>query len=374
MPKFKLRLALALALGLAIFASQGLANTPATTSNQAVILLYHHISSRTPPSTSTSLHNFLQHLEYLEQEGFEVWPLERIANQIKRRRPLPNKTAAITFDDAYVSVYETALPYLQERNLPFTIFVNARQVERKHPLYMSWQQLKEAKAAGATIANHGYEHLYQLRKLKLETPTGLEEESEADWLARVEANISNNQKILEKQLGKLPKLFAHPYGEYNQQIEDLLRKQGYVGFGQQSGPASPYSSIYALPRFSASGPYADLTNLRVKLESLALPVVSTQPASRVLDGTDKKPSLELILAPGDYRINQLRCYGPGSQILNVKAVQQPDKQIRVNITSRHQLEAGRPRYNCTAPHQTENRYYWFTFQWVLPNEDGSWPR
>lgn len=368
----KLMMACVLLLALALSSQAVLAKK--TTSNQAIILLYHHIGDRTPPSTSTKLYTFLQHLDYLEKEGFEVWPLDRVAQHLRRKRPLPAKTAVLTFDSAYISVYEVALPYLKERNLPFTVFVNGEMIEKKHPLHLSWEQLKEMQAAGAIIANQGYSRLHQVRKFSTKDEFGnVIEETEEDWLARVEENITKNQQLLEQKLGKVPKLFAHPYGEFVPEIEQLVRKLGYVGFGQQAGPANTYGSLFALPRISASGSNAGLTGLRVKLESLALPVVASNPASGLLTGEDVRPNLDLTIASADYRISQLRCYGPEGQLLNVKAVQR-GAQIHASISAKYQLKPGRPTYNCTVPHATQNRYYWHSFQWLLPTEDGKWPR
>lgn len=330
----------------------------------ASILMYHHVSERTPPSTSTSPDLLRQHLDLLEQEGFQVWPLERIVRHLQRRQPLPDKIAALTFDDGFISVYEAALPLLQERQLPFTIFVNANSVNGKHPLYMTWAQLQEAQQAGASIANHGLTHNHMIRKQ--------EDETDAAWLARISHEIDANQAEIQRHLGSAPKILAYPYGEYNPDILRLVRQKGYVAFGQQSGPASFYMNLTALPRYAAAGTSAEVSSLRTKLLALPFPLVSEEPASPVLDGSERRPSLQLVLQAGDYRLNQLRCYGPDAQLLDVTTKQLPDTNWKIEVNSSKDLPAGRPRYNCTAPHTSENRYFWFTRQWLMPHADGSW--
>jgi len=330
----------------------------------AAIIMYHHISTQTPPSTSTSPDDFIKHLDSLEENGFEIWSLDRIAQQIKRRRPLPDKIAAITFDDGYISVYEEALPILKERKLPFTIFINADPVNEKRPLYMSWEQLKEAQEAGGIIANHTLSHPHLNRKLENETT--------ADWLKRVEYEITANQQEIIQHLGDAPKLFAYPYGEYTPEVQKLVKKMGYIAFGQQSGAASPYSSITALPRFAANGTSANPSSLRTKLHSLPFPVISEEPLSTVLDGSNRRPSLKLTLMAGDYRLKQLRCYGPNSDLLKVDSKALEDGRVQITVNADKDLHTGRPRYNCTAPHKTQNRYFWFTRQWLMPEADGSW--
>ncbi len=330
----------------------------------ATVLMYHHISTSTPPSTSTSPADFIKHLDMLKADGFQVWPLERVVQHLKRRRPMPDKTAVITFDDGYISVYEEALPILKDRQLPFTIFVNADLINANHPLYMNWAQLKEAQKTGGLIANHTLSHAYLIRKL--------DDENNVDWLARVRHEIDGNQQEIIKNLGSAPKIFAYPYGEYNAEVQKLVQQMGYVAFGQQSGAANPYSGLLALPRYAANGSSANPSSLNAKLSALPFPLVSEEPTSTVLNGNDRRPSLVLTMLPGDYRLKQLRCYGPDAQLLNIKTKQLADGNLRITIDSDKDLAVGRPRYNCTAPHLTDNRYFWFTRQWLMPKVDGSW--
>ncbi|NLW05039.1 MAG: polysaccharide deacetylase family protein [Pseudomonadaceae bacterium] len=347
---------------LAVFAAK--AEEAPTVYNHATVLMYHHISTNTPPSTSTSPSDFIKHLDLLKKDGFQVWPLERVIQHLKRRRPMPDKVAVITFDDGYISVYEEALPILKDRELPFAIFVNADLVNANHPLYMNWAQLKEAQQAGGIIANHTLSHAYLIRKL--------ENENDTDWLERVRHEIEGNQQELIKNLGNVPKIFAYPYGEYTPEIQKLVQQMGYVAFGQQSGAANPYTGLFALPRYAANGTSANPSSLRTKLHALPFPLVNEQPASTVLDGKNRRPTLTLTLSPGDYLIKQFRCYGPDAQLLKLSSKTLADGNLEITINSDKDIHIGRPRYNCTAPHAKENRYFWFTRQWLMPYADGSW--
>ncbi len=335
------------------------------------ILMYHHISSDTPRSTSTDAETFTQHLDLLDKLGFQVWSLEKIADHLKANKPFPDKVAALTFDDAYISVYKTAMPIMQARKLPFTIFVNATPVNQGNKLFMSWDQLRDARKKGATIANHGLEHDHMIRQ-----QAG---ESDEAWLARMKHQITENQRQLEQQLGTseknpLPKLFAYPYGEFNPQLEALLAERGYLAFGQQSGPASGFTSLQGIPRYAANGIYANPKTLRTKLLALPFPVIAEEPRSGVLGADQRSPVLMLTLAKGDYRLDQLRCYGPAGEVLKVDSQPQADGSVTLRVATQKTLPAGRHRYNCTAPHRTESRWFWYSRQWMLPKTDGRWYR
>jgi peptidoglycan/xylan/chitin deacetylase (PgdA/CDA1 family) len=70
----------------------------ASNADNAVILLYHHVSSTTPASTSVTPTVFEQHLQYLA-DGYNVISLEQAVKALKAGQLLPERTVVITFDD-----------------------------------------------------------------------------------------------------------------------------------------------------------------------------------------------------------------------------------------------------------------------------------
>ena len=69
-----------------------------------VILLYHHVDVNTPAITSISPDQFDKHLAIIEKEGFRVLSLDTlIDNALNGDADV--KEVAITFDDAYISIY-----------------------------------------------------------------------------------------------------------------------------------------------------------------------------------------------------------------------------------------------------------------------------
>ncbi|MCD8475624.1 MAG: hypothetical protein LRY40_03090 [Shewanella fodinae] len=74
----------------------------------AIILQYHHVSETTPKVTSVTPVQFKQQMQYLADNGFRVVPLADVVQAIKSKQELPAKTVAITFDDGYRSIFDTA--------------------------------------------------------------------------------------------------------------------------------------------------------------------------------------------------------------------------------------------------------------------------
>ena len=258
-------------------------------SSHAVILQYHHVSTTTPAVTSISPEQFVEHLEYLNKEGFSVWSLPKIIEYLQTDQQIPDKTVAITFDDAFTSIYDNAFPVLKKYNMPFTVFVATDPVDRRFGKIMNWKQLREMAASGATLANHTRTHSHVVERKQGKT--------EAVWLNRVRADIEYTQKRLKEETGQDVRYFAWPYGESVPVLRQMLKDMGYIGFGQQSGPVSPASDMANLPRFAISGNYTSISALRNRIYSLPMPLASESPDSPLI--TDNNPPvLRVELTPG----------------------------------------------------------------------------
>ena len=325
--------------------------------SSAVALQYHHVDIGTPSITSISPTDFSAHLQYLDDKNFNILPLNEIIDALANGKELPSKAIAITFDDAYISIYTEAYPLLMSKNLPFTIFV-ATDLVGSSKRYLNWQQLAEMSERGALIANHTQSHLHLLRLLK--------GESSHEWQLRIIQEITGAQLEIEKHLGEGPKLFAYPYGEYSLELMALVADLGYTGFGQQSGAMGVNSNFLALPRFPMAGIYADLKSFKTKSNTLAMPIRSINIES-LLEPGNFKPSLELNFTDGNWRTTELTCYGPGSE-LNIQAINATTFQARPETD----VPIGRSRYNCTMPSNEPGRYFWYSQPWIRKQDDGSW--
>lgn len=317
---------------------------------QAVVLQYHHVSTTTPPVTSISTADLRVHLQYLQDEGFSVLRLEDVVTALQQGKALPDRSAVLTFDDGYRSVYEEAFPLLQEFGFPFTVFVTAGLVTSNGKLYASWEQLRKMGQHGATLANHTVTHPYLVNRA--------EGQSEVDWLAWVRSEIEVAEAQILAETGQSHKLLAYPYGEYDNAIQALVRELGYVGIGQHSGPINGSSDFTALPRFPFSGIYASMNTFPTKVQSLAFNVAIVAPQSLVTD--EVSPSAELQFT-GAYRFDALNCFD-NNQPMQVTPL---DESGRYRVSTQVVNEARRFRYNCTAP-GPEGRYYWFAIPFLNP--------
>lgn len=322
-----------------------------------VVLQYHHVDTETPRITSTSPDEFRSHMAYLKSQDFVIWPLPRLVETVRRGEPTPPRVAAITFDDAYDSIYSTAFPILQEYGWPFTIFVATEPVIQDKPGYLNWAELKAMEDAGATIANHTHTHLHLLRRQS-------DDESDAEWLKRIGDDITTAQALLKENLDDAPKLFAYPYGEYDPAVIDLIERLGFVGFGQQSGAIGPDLRFSILPRFPFGGVYNNLEPFKTKVMTLPMPI-ETVIVNPMIDD-DLTPSITLTFTQQDLRLHQLVCYTPGGGTAELER-----DGLAVKVINDKPVPVGRSRYNCTMP-ATDGRFYWFSQLWIRKRDDGTW--
>ena len=326
----------------------------ATHASSAVILQYHHISNDTPRSTSVTINEFNYHLNWLEDNGFTVLPLLQVINTLRDGRQLPSsRVAVITFDDAYRSICDTAWPILKARHLPFTLFVSTSTLSYESPTQCSWPTLQKIHKSGLmTIGNHSHYHAHLLELAK---------NSDAQiWKKEVISRITMSQQIIDSKLGPQEKIFAYPYGEFNNELKSIVRNLGYISFGQHSGAVGVDSDFYALPRFPLSGKFADITLLPEKLLSLPFPATLNLSKDNPIQFKSKEnpPTLSLeIIKPITHKV---RCFlGNG---IEINAEKEGDS---VHVFSRDALPVGRSRYNCTFESNEKGRFYWVSHQWII---------
>lgn len=327
-----------------------------------VVLQYHHISTTTPAATSISPERFAAHLLWLKEQNFQVWSMPQFLAHWRAGKTLPDKTAVITFDDGYTSIFTTAWPLLKQYGWPFTVFINSQHHDEKNSQYMTWDQLKTLAQAGVVFGNHSVSHPHMVRY----NPG----ENSRLWRTRMEREITHAQKRIDAELGAQPRVFAYPFGEYNRELQNMLHKLDYIAFGQQSGPVAAFDDSQALPRFPFGGSYGDAKDFALKAGSLPMPIS----AAEISDAKGKR--LQDPLLPQELDPVYLHLQGEAAFLRRVQcffggeatASQWQGSTLRVH--NLQPIPAGRSRFNCTAPER--GRFYWLSVMVMKKKGDGSW--
>ena len=173
-----------------------------------VILYYHDI----PPA---SREQFAHQMDKLTRRATVVGP-------DWRGGPIKGRVCAVTFDDAFVSVVDNALPELEKRQLPCTIFVPvgalgaapAWTMETNYApdeVVADQEQLKSLTSPLVTLGGHTLTHPF-LSRLPREA-------------ARVELEESRTR--LSALTGYDVRTMSFPYGDYDQEVLTMCRAAGY---------------------------------------------------------------------------------------------------------------------------------------------------
>ena len=171
---------------------------------ECIILYYHAIAPEHRARFSRQMDHLLHYAKPARIDGNT--PLERGV-----------RYAAVTFDDGYESVAAQALPELEARGIPATIFV-ASELAGKKPGWqgypeqcMSFDQLRSLPANLITMGSHTKSHPF------------LPDISENE--ARQE--LSESKARLEQERGRPITLFSFPYGGFNDRLVGWCREAGY---------------------------------------------------------------------------------------------------------------------------------------------------
>lgn len=318
---------------------------------EAVCFVYHRFDDDRYPSTNISASDFKAHLQYLKDHDYSVMSLGQALDYLKKPGE-KTKVAVITIDDGYKSFYESGWPLLKEFGYPATLFINTSTVGSGS--YMNWKELKRVQESGIEIGNHTDSHRYFLNVPKQQRYKIFAKE------------IQKSQRLLKQHLGREPVLFAYPYGEFDPEMMEEVKKAGFVAAAaQNSGVIAGGINKYALPRFPMSGGYVELDKFAEKANMHAFRIAGKNPESNIIPDAGVPPELVISFEQRNLKIDQLQCFvqrGKCDLVLD-----RDDKGlITLKIKAEAPLKSRRTLYTITAPSET-GEWHWYSHLWINPD-------
>jgi len=322
------------------------AAAPVIAAESAVIVMYHRFGENTHPSTNIRIDQFEAHLAELAKPKYTVLPLPEIVARLRAKNPLPERTVGISIDDAFVSVYREAYPRLNKAGLPFTLFVATEPLDRRVGGYMSWDQIRELKQAGATIGSQTQTHLHMAK-------------SSPD---RNRSELETSNRRFREELGEAPTIIAYPYGEYSLAVGQVAKETGFtVGFGQHSGVLHSDADMLYLPRFAMNENFGGESRFRMVVNALPIKVGEVSPQDPMLGPENNPPILGFtVLGDAAKRLSQLACYASGQGKARLERL-----GSRVEVRLDTAFSPGRTRINCTMLTRS-GRWRWYGLQFYVP--------
>jgi peptidoglycan/xylan/chitin deacetylase (PgdA/CDA1 family) len=215
--------------------------------------MYHDVAAQRPGVSggrehfSVSRASFEAQLDQLADLGYRACSVEQAAAQ-----PGTPSTVAISFDDGDAGQYQRGFPALARRGMGATFFITTDWVGR--PGYVSWDGLREMKAAGMSIQSHSRSHPFL-------------SELGGDALRR---ELVDSRVALDAQLGQQTQSLALPGGDPPRaRLRRLLAETGY--------------SVIATSRWGVNQPAAGTAPVWVKRCTVSGDLSATQ-FRRIVEG------------------------------------------------------------------------------------------
>jgi peptidoglycan/xylan/chitin deacetylase (PgdA/CDA1 family) len=231
---------------------------------EALVLCYHAVSDTWPADLAVAPGVLERQLRSLLEDGFRG----TIFTEAVTARPA-GKTLAVTFDDAFRSVREHALPVLDRLGLPGTVFVPTAHAggrpmawpgidhwvggEHERELDgMTWDELRELAEHGWEVGSHSRTHPHL---------TQLADDALADELRR-------SREECERELGRPCVSLAYPYGDQDERVVRAASDAGYVAAAALPARPARGSEPLAWPRIGIYRGDGELA-FRLKVSPLA---------------------------------------------------------------------------------------------------------
>lgn len=166
------------------------------------------------PCDWMALDKFKQKIIALRNQGYQFISLTKAYYHLKKDYFRRKKYAVLTFDDGYKSLKEV-LPWLEEQQIPVTLFINGKYLDGKSYRVTSKEQFLTSDELYALISplieigHHGWEH------------KSVKEMTEEELIDSLQKNI----EILSSHPRYIP-FWAYTYGIHDQNSDVTLSKNG----------------------------------------------------------------------------------------------------------------------------------------------------
>lgn len=213
------------------------------------VLMYHSIGNGygNPDGNVLPENVFYNAIKFLD-EMFDVVDLPSVIQDQPTQDA--KKKVALTFDDAYLDFYESALPVLREYDVPATLFVISECIGQAgpadvtsapgEPSFMTATQLQEvADGDLVTIGNHTKTH------------RDLAANEDEDTLHE---EILGGKRALESRFGTTVDRFCYPGGKFNDRCAKYVEQSHSLAVTVRRGLVSANQDPYRIPRIDGNQP------------------------------------------------------------------------------------------------------------------------
>ena len=313
-----------------------------------ISIMYHRFNESKYPSTNIQLDVFKNQLEIIESENIQFIHPKDFGKKINQNKN--ERKVLLTIDDGLLSFYQNAWPILRDKEIPFILFVNTREVGAFN--YMNWDQILELhKNENVEIGNHSHSHEYLV-----------EENKEV-----IKNDILKSINIFETKLGWNSDFFSYPFGEYSNEFKKIIKDLGFkYAFGQHSGVIDGTKDYWELPRFPINEKYGDVKRFKTLMRTLPFKYKSIIPEDKYLLQSKNPPTVEINFLENIRNLKNINCFSnEGNKWRNSEISFKEKNLLEIRIAEKFIGERG--RINCSLK-ESDGFWRWLGIQYVVSDE------
>jgi len=193
------------------------------------VLCYHKVSNRfcwegtwtTPDRIFATVDRLLERdYRFLDIHSY-LDAIDTMEGTASAASPAARRDLLLTFDDGYGELYDTVLPGLDARGVPFHVFLVTDYAGRTNEwdlslgrrpfVHLDWGQVENMASHGVTFGSHGATHGDLTRM-------------DSD---EVRAELERSKRAIEEHVGGAVGTVSYPFGRYNDAVAAIAREAGY---------------------------------------------------------------------------------------------------------------------------------------------------
>jgi len=304
-------------------------------------LMYHRFDENKYPSTNIKMDVFKKQIEIIKRNNFEFFDPKNFSEEFNKVKT--DKKILITIDDAFLSFYENAWPFLKENQIPFILFTSTDFIGKKG--YMNIDQLREVeKESFAYLGNHSHMHEYMVT---------------FDF-NKFTNDIDRSIEIFNDLFNYNPIFFSYPFGEYSLEQKNYISSKFEYAFGQHSGVIDLNKDPYELPRFPINEKYGDLKRFEFLINLLPLQYSKIIPEDKLILNNNP-PKMEIEFFKEQKNLSAINCFSDEGGSWNNSNIELIENTLVVHFREKFNFRRG--RINCSL--NDNEGWRWFGSQFSI---------
>ena len=285
---------------------------------------------------------FKEHVKFIKDSNINFYNPKEFEKKFDN--PKKEKKILLTIDDAFLSFYTEAWPYLKKNKIPFVLFVSTEPVGKRG--YMTWDQIREIDETDfGFIGHHSHTHEYLI------------DDTDEEFIV----DIKKANKIFLEKLGYVPTLFSYPFGEYSKFMKDFISKNFKLAFGQHSGVIDLNKEKFELSRFPINEKYGELKRFKSIINSFPLEYKSVKPEEKKISSSNNPPNFSVEFFDNQKNLKNINCYSNEGGNWEKSKIKLENNILSIKF--REPFKPRRGRINCSL--NDNGKWRWFGVQFVV---------